>query len=201
MSHRPVSDSYGTEEGRLSAAELIRDDAGKPVDFCILEANLAYESILGRKREEAIGRTLFEMFAQLSHDRFEAITAVAQTGEPLRWQGLFEPTERYYENVYYSPRPGQIAGIFTDITERKRAEEALHVSEERFRLALKNSPVNVSTQDLNLRYTWQYNPQLGYEVKNVVGKTDLELLTPETAEHVTLLKRKVLRIISRYGKR
>ena len=49
------------KEGFL-LAELIRDDAGKPVDFCILEANLAYESVLGRKREEAIGRTLFEMF-------------------------------------------------------------------------------------------------------------------------------------------
>ncbi len=91
-------------------AELMRDDAGKPVDFRIIEANLAYESVLGCKRAEAIGRTLFELFPRLAYDRFEAIACVAQTGKPLRWQGFFEPTGRYYECFYYSPRPDQTRG-------------------------------------------------------------------------------------------
>jgi two-component sensor histidine kinase len=68
------------------------------------------------------------VFPGLDIDRFAAIAHVAQTGEPLRWQGLFAPTGRFYENVYYSPHPGQLAGIFTDITERKQAEEALKAS-------------------------------------------------------------------------
>jgi PAS domain S-box-containing protein len=120
--------------------ELIRDAAGTPVDFRILEANRAYESVLGCKREDAIGRTLFEQFPGLARDRFEAIAAVAQTGEPLRWRGIFQPTGRYYENFYYSPRPGQLAGIFMDITEHKRAEERLRESESRFRSLFENSP-------------------------------------------------------------
>ena len=106
-------------------AELIRDADGTPIDFRILEANLAYEPIFGCSREAAIGKTLFEVFPGLDIDRFAAIAQVAQTGEPLRWQGLFAPTGRFYENVYYSPRPGQLAGIFSDITARKQAEEAL----------------------------------------------------------------------------
>ena len=95
---------------------------------------------LGCKREEAIGRTLFEQFPGLAHDRFEAIAAVAQTGEPLRWQGLFVPTGRYYENFYYSPRPGQLAGVFTDITERMETDEAMRESESRFRSLFEHSP-------------------------------------------------------------
>jgi PAS domain S-box-containing protein len=50
--------------------------------------------------------------------------------------------------------------LVRDITERKRAEEALRQSEERFRVAIKHSPIAVYSLDRNLRYTWMYNPQL-----------------------------------------
>ena len=82
--------------------------------------------------------------------------------------------------------------IFRDIAKRRKSEEALRVSEERFRLVLRNSPVNVSGQDLDLCYTWIFNPQLGYSSQDVVGKTDFELLPPETAKTVIALKRKAL---------
>ncbi len=47
--------------------------------------------------------------------------------------------------------------IGQDITERKKAEDALRTSEQRFRLALKNAPVSVAVQDANLIYLWAYN--------------------------------------------
>jgi hypothetical protein len=37
-------------------------------------------------------------------------------------------------------------------------EEALRSSEQRFRVALQNSPTFVFSQDSELRYTWIYNP-------------------------------------------
>ena len=45
--------------------------------------------------------------------------------------------------------------------ERARAEDELRLTTERFELALKGSPVVLFCQDLDLRYTWIYNP--GFE--------------------------------------
>ena len=54
--------------------------------------------------------------------------------------------------------------------ERKRTEEALRQSEERFRVALKHSPIAVFSQDRDLRYTWMYNSQLPLPASEL-GKT------------------------------
>ncbi|MGC2477737.1 MAG: PAS domain S-box protein [Candidatus Sulfotelmatobacter sp.] len=86
---------------------------------------------------------------------------------------------------------GKLQAIVRDITERRRAEEALRQSEERFRVALNESPITVFNQDRELRYTWIYNPQL-YWQHEVIGKTDEEVLGKKKAAELTGLKTRVL---------
>ena len=76
--------------------------------------------------------------------------------------------------------------------ERKRAEEALRQSEERFRVALKNSPISVFNQDRDLRYTWMYNSQIPMSDSEQLGKTPDELFSPEEAARITEVRRRVL---------
>ncbi|QDL12105.1 hybrid sensor histidine kinase/response regulator [Brasilonema octagenarum UFV-E1] len=76
--------------------------------------------------------------------------------------------------------------------ERQRTEEALRQSEERFRVALKNSPIIVFNQDKELRYTWVYNANLGSTPEEMIGKQDCDLICAEDAERFTSIKRGVL---------
>ncbi|MCL4395929.1 MAG: PAS domain S-box protein, partial [Chloroflexi bacterium] len=79
-----------------------------------------------------------------------------------------------------------------DITARRENEEAIRQSEERFRVALKNSPVVVFNQDLDLRYTWVYNPTYGFPRQSVVGKLDSDLMPAADAARWSEIKRGVL---------
>jgi formate hydrogenlyase transcriptional activator len=83
-------------------------------------------------------------------------------------------------------------GLVEDITERKRAEEALRQSEERFRVAIKNSPIAVFNQDRDLRYTWMYNSQLPFSDSEKLGKTVGDIFGPEEAARTTEVRRQVL---------
>ncbi|MEH2309266.1 hybrid sensor histidine kinase/response regulator [Nostoc sp.] len=76
--------------------------------------------------------------------------------------------------------------------ERQRADDALRHSEERFRVALKNSPIFVYNQDIELRYTWVYNPPSGLTVEEILGKQDLDIIPGEDAQRLTTIKRGVL---------
>ncbi|MEA5516891.1 response regulator [Nodularia sp. UHCC 0506] len=76
--------------------------------------------------------------------------------------------------------------------ERQRSENALRQSEERFRVALKNSPIFVFNQDINLYYTWVYNSMSGWTSQNMLGKHDFDLIPDQDAQHLTAIKHSVL---------
>ncbi len=79
-----------------------------------------------------------------------------------------------------------------DITQRKRIEEALRESEERFKAIASNTPDHILVQDRDLRYTFVVNPQLGLTDKDMLGKTDYDFLPKDDAEKLTEIKRQVL---------
>ncbi|MEW6263146.1 MAG: response regulator [Thermodesulfobacteriota bacterium] len=72
-----------------------------------------------------------------------------------------------------------------DIIARQRTEEDLKRSEERFRLALRNSLLTVFHLDLDLRITWIYNPHPNFSSSRIVGRRVDELIPPGQ-ENVTL---------------
>jgi PAS domain S-box-containing protein len=75
--------------------------------------------------------------------------------------------------------------------ELQRTNKSLQESEQRFRVALLDTPIIVFNQDFELRYTWVYNLQ-GYADESIIGKTDADLYSAEDAARLTALKRRVM---------
>lgn len=85
-----------------------------------------------------------------------------------------------------------VANLAWLAVDNTRTQQSRKTAEERFRVALQNSPIVVFTQDLDLCYSWIHNPRPIFSVARILGKTDAELLEPEAAAVLTEPKRIVL---------
>lgn len=75
---------------------------------------------------------------------------------------------------------------------RERAAAALRDSEERFRIALANSPIRVAHVDRELRYTWMYNAHPDVQPEQALGKRLDEILPPDDVVEMMSLRQEVL---------
>jgi PAS domain S-box-containing protein len=97
------------------------------------------------------------------------------------------------------PQPGEVGGgvvaILMDITERKRHEDIVRQSEERFCAFMRHLPGVAFIKDLNGRYVY-YNDAcdqlFGRRASDIVGKTDAEIWPAEIAANYRENDRKVL---------
>lgn len=62
----------------------------------------------------------------------------------------------------------------------------------RYETALRGSQVTVYTQDRDLRYTSISNPLLGRAIEDILGKSDEEILPPDSRAAIVALKREAL---------
>jgi PAS domain S-box-containing protein len=83
-----------------------------------------------------------------------------------------------------------------EITDRKRAEESLRRSEERFRAIFESAQDCIFLKDRNLKYT-HANPSmerlLGLMGSDLIGRTDEEIFDRQTGKHLREIDLRVLR--------
>ncbi|BAY74067.1 multi-sensor hybrid histidine kinase [Nostoc linckia NIES-25] len=128
-----------------------------------------------------------------AHQQAKATPIIVLTGindETLATRAMQEGAQDYLVK-------GQVTGdllvrSMRYAIERQRADNALRQSEERFRVALKNSPIFVYNQDKELRYTWVYNPSYGLKIEQILGKKDVDIISAEDAQSLTSIKLGVL---------
>ncbi len=103
-----------------------------------------------------------------------------------------EETTRLFETRMIAASEDSVLCIIRDITEIKQAEQALKESQERLRIASKTVPLIIFNMDLDLRYTWIYNPNKLDILNRMIGQTNAKLYAKKYSAKLTALKNKVL---------
>lgn len=156
---RDVTDQLKAEEVVQRQADLI-DLSPDAMFVRTLDGHVTFwskgaENLYGYSKEEAIGKTSNELLGTTLPEPFESIIARLRSGE--RWTGELIHRRRdgklltMQSRWLLRPGNGEYADeIFesnVDITERKRMEEELRQSEERFRMLIETSGEPVAILD------------------------------------------------------
>ena len=129
------------------------------------------EMVISRARDRILGREVPDQyeFSLLHKDKNHRIRVRVSAG-----QGS------------YKGRPASI-GMFYDVTEDRRREEALRESEEKFRALVESTSDFIWEVDTAGKYTYvspQVHGILGYEPEELKGMTPFDLMPAEEAERV-----------------
>ncbi|MFA9390038.1 MAG: PAS domain S-box protein [Prolixibacteraceae bacterium] len=163
---------------------LIRDDEGKAIDFLHLEANESLQKHLGADPKRIVGKLASEI---VSKDEAEFTTKtfehVVNTGQPCTYEHYYETYERTIEITAFQLDGDLFVSTFFDISERKKAENKIMESEERFRKVFEEGSMSMATADFTTGVFLDVNKALckflGYSKEELIQHTFIDVTHPD----------------------
>lgn len=180
VEHKRAEERLELEKARLdqlfeSAQEAIvmADREGT-----VLRVNSEFSKLFGFKEDEIVGQQLDQMIAPEEKNHAFSITKKVAQGHNVAFEAIRHRKDRnpVYVSVLASPImvDGKLEAsyaIYRDITERKKAEEELRQSEEKYRAVLEQSADNIYILDVETKRVLETNDTL----RNLLGYTEEEI--------------------------
>lgn len=165
-------------------------------DGTLLFINGAYARARGATPEELTGANFWDWIDEEDRPAVRAmIERITPESPEIRIENRFETSEGARWILWTNRalafdedgRPTELQSAGIDITDRKRAEEALRQSEQRFRLMADAAPAKIWITDVHRQFIWFNQKWLqftGRDMEKELGDGWLENVHPEDYERV-----------------
>jgi PAS domain S-box-containing protein len=184
----------------VSVHEIVLDEHGRAVDYIVQSANPAFERHTGLAVASILGRRISECLPGIEQTPLpDLFGRVVQTGEPVSCEQYVQPLGRYLYINAYRLGAGRFATVFTDISQRKQAEEAVRKNEQYLRSVFRAAPIGLGVLSNQLIVT--VNERLcamtGYNREELI-EADSRILYPDDDAYAAV-STETRRQIGEYG--
>jgi PAS domain S-box-containing protein len=163
------------------------------------DANTAASQLLGIDNSQFIGKSIGEAFPPLLQTEVPGrYRDAAEHGVPWTTEQVSYEDENItgaYKIIAFQTSPGSMVAVFDDITERKKAEQAIQKSEELYRLLADTSTDMIARH--NEAGVFRYvspacRTLLGYEPEELIGHSAFEYFHPEDLAKLEENRKKII---------
>ncbi|MDO9254380.1 MAG: PAS domain-containing sensor histidine kinase [Bacteroidales bacterium] len=173
-------------------------------DGCFLDVNMAAQRLYNYEKEFFVHKNPGFLSAPGMNDMDQVIRYVhdAYNGEPVRFEfwgirkdgSVFPKEIRLSSGKWFGQKV--VIAVGREMTKHKQAEEALRVSEEKYRLLVQYSsdPIFSFDPDETYRYVNEaFASPFGKKPEDIIGKTPFDIFSHEEAEKRLRLVRQVFK--------
>ncbi|MBI3195508.1 MAG: PAS domain S-box protein, partial [Ignavibacteriae bacterium] len=158
-------------------------EEGQPVDWVYLSVNEVFSTLTGLR--DVVGKRVTEIIPHIrktDYQLFEIYSRVSLTGKAERFEMYLEALKMWFSISVYSPQKEYFVAIFDVITERKQTEEALRLSEEKYRSVVNSIKEIIFQTDAHGLWTFLNNVWCeitGFSVEESLGTLFLQYVHPD----------------------
>ena len=160
-----------------------------------LDVNSSAEKLSGYSRKELLQLTIYHLAVEENIRMNPFLYKELHPGKILIGERKYKRKDGLIVDVEVSTKlltDGRFQGIARDITERKKAEEAIIESEEKYRSLIENSPDIIIQLDLDEKVQFINYTEGGFTKEQVIGTSAYNFVMPEFHKMVKEAHKKIV---------